>query len=242
MQTLPGWVADDAERSFGNTGHPVEIVEAEYLDEHLKRVRFSGDLSKTDFRNGQVVEFRVSDTDFRRYTPSFYDGELGLCDVFFYLHGRGPGSDWASGLKKGDETRLMGPGGDMWFQPMATHHFFFGDESSIGLCQNLKSAVQQNDREYLCLLELDAKHCHWPGIAGLNAEVVGKSDKAPAEEAISSLNDLNGNFWEVWKPATYYLSGRARSIEAFRSMLIDTGVPARQIINHPYWSEGKKGL
>ena len=66
--------------------HVVEVTQVKELHPQLRRVRFEGDLSKADFVPGQVIEFRVSLTEFRHYTPSFYDQENVIFDVFFFLH------------------------------------------------------------------------------------------------------------------------------------------------------------
>ena len=242
MPTLPKWIANGAEKLFSSQYYHVEVSETEYLDKDLKRVRFAGDLGEVLFQPGRVAVFRVNDTDFRHYTPAFYDQKQGVCDIIFYLHGHGPGSRWASALKKGDTTKLMGPGGNMCFRHDSQYHFFFGDESSLGLYQHLKSCVHSNDQDYLCLLELDQKHLHWPNLVGIHTDVVGKSDKTPGAEAVLSLQEMGGRLWEVWKEATFYLSGRDQSIQSFRKALVDKGVGTKQILVHSYWSAGKRGL
>ncbi|MEM6701005.1 MAG: siderophore-interacting protein, partial [Bacteroidota bacterium] len=115
MPTVPKWLANGMEKVFSRMMHPVEVSEIEYLDEKLKRVQFLGDLSKTKFVAGHAIEFRVNDTNFRHYTPSFYDKSKGICEVLFYLHGYGIVSAWAEDLGAGDQMKLMGPGGKMKF-------------------------------------------------------------------------------------------------------------------------------
>ena len=242
MPTLPKWMANGAEKLFSSQYHLVEVLETQYLDKDLKRVRFTGDLDQTLFQPGKVFVFRVNDTAVRHYTPAFYDQTRGVFDIIFYLHGHGPGSRWASALKKGDTTTLMGPGGSMCFRHDCQYHFFFGDESSLGLYQYLKSCVHDSDQDYLCLFELDPKHIHWPNLVGIHTDVVGKSDTMPGAEAVLSLQEMGGRLWDVWKAATFYLSGRDQSIQLFHNALVDKGVVAKQILFHPYWSAGKREI
>ncbi|MEM6264407.1 MAG: siderophore-interacting protein, partial [Bacteroidota bacterium] len=184
----------------------------------------------------------INETDFRHYTPSVFDIEKGICEVLFYLHGKGPGSSWAANLKVGDNVKLMGLGGKMKYQPENPFHFFFGDETSMGVCHQLKSAVYRDDREYLCLLELEKEYQNWPAIVGMEAEVVNKPNGQKESEAVQSIMALNGNMWKNWQHGVFYLTGRARSVQAVRNALRQKGVSPKQIISYAYWVEGKKGL
>jgi NADPH-dependent ferric siderophore reductase len=245
MPKAPKWLGDTIETMFSSHVHPVVVSEVNYIDQRLKKVRFEGDLSRIDFAPGQVVQLRVSDTEYRHYTPSFFDRENGVCEVLFYLHGQGPGSDWADKLKTGQTVKFRGPGGRLKYNRSAKYHFLFGDETSIGLFQCIKEAVDQNRQEYLCVMELEEAFANWPDSARLSAEVVSKSLENPAADAIQILDSVStpdSVFWEVWKDATFYLAGRAKSIQSFGKKLRELGVSGRQIRTEPYWAEGKAGL
>ncbi len=225
-----------------NMSYLVHIEQTEYLDKNLKRVRFSGDLSEIDLQTGSALAFRVNNTECRQYTPTFYNKEQGLCDVVFYLHAQGPGSQWAAKLKEGDTAELFTSRGEMRFCQNSTYHFFFGDETSLGFYQQLKAAVHENDRDYLCLLELDPEHCHWPHLVGLHADVVNKSARTPGAEAVNILMEMDGTLWNNWQQACFYLSGRARSVQVFYEALLRRGVSPEQIFTQPFWSADKKGM
>ena len=233
------------ESVLGSQMHAVTVSEVTYMDPRLKRVRFRGDLSGTRFLPGQVVQLRVSDTEYRHYTPSFFDKENGVCDVLFYLHGKGPGSEWAEGLCEGQTLKLRGPGGRLKYNSSSKYHFMFGDETSIGLFECIKDAVNSNNQEYLCILELENEFVNWPDFAKLSAEVVSKTTENPASEAIAilaSVSTTESVFWDVWRDATFYLAGRAKSIQYFRKALKERGISGSQIRTEPYWEEGKRGL
>ncbi len=227
---------------FSGMLRPVTVSRVEMIDEQLRKIRFEGDLSRTRFTPGNVIEFRVSDTAYRHYTPCFYDKENGICEVLFYLHDKGEGSQWAANCAVGDEMKLMGPGGRISYNPRYQHHFFFGDETSLGLFQCMKAAADQHEQEYLCLLELEDTHRHWPSLIGLPAEVLPKRWDISVDEILDSLSVFNPVFWQLWQDGIFYLSGRAKSIQALRKGLLRKGVPSGQIKTEPYWSEGKKGL
>lgn len=239
MPRLPKLLADWGEKM----GVPCSVTATEFLDRDLKRVRFEGNFRKIAFIPGQVTEFRVSANDFRHYTPSFFDADNGICDVLFYLHGKGPGSEWASNLCVGKTTRLLGFGGRMKLSAVNKYHFFFGDETSIGLFHCLKAAIHQNGDEYLGLLELNEEAALWPQKVDLWVDTVLRSpDHEPAAQAIAYLNDLDARVWNTWKNAVFYLAGRAASIQTFRKELLVKGVYSNQIRALPYWADGKRGL
>ncbi len=163
----------------------------------------------------------------------------------FYLHGKGPGSSWADNLKTGQIIKLRGPGGKLKYNGAAKYHFLFGDETSIGLFQCIKNEVNENRQEYLCILELENEFANWPDFANLSAEVVAKNEDSPGLEAIKILDSVStpdSVFWEVWKDATFYLAGRAKSIKLFREKLRGLGIQGRQIKTEPYWADGRTGL
>ncbi len=222
--------------------HPVRVASTQYLAPQLKLVRLVGDLQRTTFEPGQVIEFRINERDFRHYTPMRYDVRKGICELLFYLHRKGPGSAWAEALQPGDEVRLMGPGGRLKFKPGTGFHFFFGDETGLALFSQLQSVVHARDEEYLCLMELDDPHFSWPGLVDLEAEKVKKSQDAPAQEAIEWLDDLPPFLWNTWQDAHFYLCGRAASIKNFRQGLLRRGVSGKQISSQPYWADQKRGL
>ncbi|MEM7370739.1 MAG: siderophore-interacting protein [Bacteroidota bacterium] len=241
MPTLPIWMANTMEKVFNNQFHPVMVKEVNLLTSGLKLVRFKGDLSKTSFTPGKVIEFRVSDREFRHYTPSFFDKKQGVCEVLFYLHGLGIGSKWAEDLKVGDETKLMGPGGKMALEPAQDKHVLFGDESSLGLFVNV---FHHSNTIGKCLgvLELDQKHQRWPDVLGLEVPVVKKSKEHPATHAVDWLNTWTADQWALCQHTTFYLTGRAKSIQSIRNTLKNKGIKSKQIQSMPYWADHKKGL
>lgn len=243
MPKLPKWVANGVEKMFSHLMHPVTVTHTQLLDNHLKLVRFEGDLSKTKFKPGNVIEFRVNETDFRHYTPSLFDKIAGVCEVIFYLHNLGVGSQWATNLQVGNEVKLMGPGGKVNFQFDQSFHFCLGDESSLGLALNLQQAAQAQQHAMMCLLELDQQHQHWGQMLDLQAQVVSKSEHQPAYNAIQFLNKIEAQTWQdQWRRAFFYLTGRAKSIQNFRKALKQKGVLPNQIVTQPYWADHKKGL
>jgi len=242
MPRIPKWLGDTMEVVFNGMIHPVEGSSVEYLSLNLKKIVMAGDLSGTKFTPGNVIEFRVNDHEFRHYTASRFDRQQGVCEMLVYLHGKGEGSRWAESIKAGDRLKMMGPGGKINYRYAHSHHFVFGDETSLGLFACLKEAALENDHPLYCLAELEENYSGWPELVHVPAEVVGKSFATPALPATEKISALGGLFWQEWRDAAFYLTGRARSIQAVRKELLSQGVSMKNIQTEPYWAEGKKGL
>lgn len=197
----------------------VTVTRVEYLSPEVKRVCFTGDLSKADFDAGYAVTFRVNALDHRDYTPVVFTKDT--CEIIFHIHGNGPGSAFADSLQVGDTTKMVIPRGRKLYRE-GVENFFFGDESSIG---TLKAIMQ----EVPCtgILELDEANWGVPEKLGMQVDVVRKGFSS---------------FAVPERKAVYVLTGNGEAIQSFRKMLRERGVSSGQIITKAYWMPGKRGL
>jgi NADPH-dependent ferric siderophore reductase len=241
MPRVPKWLGDAVDVVFSNFLHPVTVVETEYIHPELRRISFAGNFRSIDFKPAQAVAFRVTDTHYRNYTPMSFDQESGRCSVYFYLHGNGPGSHFARRLQPGDQVKMLEPRGKALYRVGSKYHFFFGDETALGLFNSLTQAVHANSQEYFGVLELREACATLPDKTGIMLDVVPRSD-IPAEHAITYINTLHERVWHVWQTATFYLVGNANAIKAFRKALLLKGVAAGNIQAQAYWAEGREGL
>lgn len=243
MPRIPKWLGDTMETVFSRMIIPVSVICVEYISPQLKKIVMQGDFAKAKYTPGNVIEFRVTENDFRHYTISDFDKEKGLCEMLVYLHGQGVGSKWIENLKAGDNLKLMGPGGKMSYQFSFQQHFVFGDETSLGLMLCMEQAALKNKQLFFGLAELEKEHLGW--INFLNSESIKSTEscfKNPAQPAIDLLSQWKDYFNENINDSCFYLTGRARSIQQFRKFLMEKGVASKQIKTEPYWAEGKKGL
>lgn len=242
MPSVPKWLADAMEKLSNGFYTPVTVSHIHYPAPALKLVRFEGNFSQLQFIAGKVVEFRVSDTDYRHYTPSFFDSDKGICEVLFYLHQQGPGSSWADSLQVGNRLKMIGPGGKMSYQPAFSRHMVFGDETSLGLMEALHQAITGGKQDCLCLAELELAHFSWAGHIQAPLVTVEKSHDNAATHAIGWLGQCHHTVWLNRDQTFFYLTGQARSIQQLNRFLTTSGVSSKQIKTCPYWAEGKKGL
>jgi NADPH-dependent ferric siderophore reductase len=241
MARVPKWVADAMESVFSGLVKKVVVTEIIDLNPYLRKVTFTGDFLDVNFKLGQAISIRVNETNFRNYTPSQWSSENGIFQVVFHLHGNGPGSSYIAALQLNDVISIALPRGFGLYKKEHKYHFFFGDETTIGLFESLQHLVEENGQEYIGILELNQEtmSCRFNTNAGL--EIVPSSvDKA--QNAISLLEKLPEKVWKLWRNGAFYLMGNGRSIQKFRNALKEKGVNLKNVKTQPYWLEGKVGL
>ncbi len=241
MPKVPKWVADALESVFSGFNRKVKIENISYLHPFIKVIKFSGDLSGIKFKPGQAISIRVDETNFRNYTPSYWDSETGEFEVIFHLHGNGPGSNYIDRLKLNDIVNIGLPRGLDLYKNEFDYHFFFGDETTIGLFKSLKQVIEENGQNYIGILELNEDTMHYELKTRYGLDIVSSSINK-AQNAISFLQDLPDRVWKLWQNGSFYLMGNGRSIQNFRKALKEKGVNSRNIRTQPYWVEGKIGL
>ncbi|ALL06081.1 hypothetical protein AQ505_11620 [Pedobacter sp. PACM 27299] len=235
MSIVTKWVGDAMERLLSSKYLPVKVCSIVDLNPEIRIICFSGDLSNTEFYPGDAVAFRVSDFEFRNYTLSVFNEEEGYFEVIFHLHGGGPGSDFATQLRVGEELKMIVPRGRKMLNTVQQHHFFFGDETSLGLMVLFAKAIVNNQQNYMGILELKPDNMAVINQLKLAVHGVLKSPENPAENAISYLENLHQDYTEAFSQGIFYLTGNASSIQKFRTALKSKGVLPKQIKTQAYW-------
>ncbi|GEM_PF-121397 len=244
MPQVPKWMADAMESLFKGTYHSVKITTIKYISPSLKYIRFKGDFSriKNDFIPGNVIEFRISDREFRHYTPSYFNLKKGICDVIFYINGKGPGSIWADNLALDDELKIMGPSSKMNFNYSASSHVVFGDETSLGLMQNIHLEAKKQGKPCCCIIEINPNHLDWLDHIRIDFENIVVLDSSTAGIGQSSFKEWLLNQRPIQSEMEFYLTGNASSIQKIQKDLISNGYSKKQMQTYPYWAQGKVGL
>jgi len=241
MPKLPSWLANTVEKMISNKIYVVNVVETEMLSSNVKCVTFKGDFLKADFIPGNEVLFRVNPNEYRHYTLSDFDKETDTCKVIFYLNGQGPGNNWAVNIQCGDQLKMILDKAKVKYNHNSNQHFFFGDETSIGLYESLGKKAIELDDEYFGVLELKDENIDSVDGINLLIDAVSANINAPAENAVTWMENMHPKCWEMWKDATFYLTGRAKSVQRFKKYLKQKGVSFKQIHSMSYWEMGKIG-
>ncbi|ARS41886.1 hypothetical protein CA265_20405 [Sphingobacteriaceae bacterium GW460-11-11-14-LB5] len=241
MPKLPSWLANTMEKVISNKIYQVEVVATRMLSSNLKCVTFKGDFFDAKFIPGMEVLFRVNANEYRHYTLSAFNQTEETCEVIFYLNRQGPGHSLAVNIQKGDSLKLILDRARVKYMEESNQHFFFGDETSLGLYESLGRKVVDEDVEYFGILELQEENLCAAEQLNLLIDVVPSDPNTPAKNAINWMENMHPICWEMWQNATFYLTGRAKSIQYFKKYLKQRGVSFRQIITMPYWEIGKVG-
>lgn len=234
MPELPTFLASRAERWFGL---PSTVATVESLSDCFRRVRFAGEALKgRRWEPGHEVEFRVDERALRHYTPACYDSAAGVIEVIFYLHGKGPGSAWASGLRVGQSALVMGPGNGGMSLLSGDWHLFLGDETTVGALHAMTTALAAT-------------------VPVLGAVEVTGGEEHTVTPLVPRLRVLtrrpsNGAALDAWLAAAklppgrgaVYLLGHGQSIQRQRDALLARGLERKQIRCRAYWADGKRGL
>lgn len=235
MLSVTKWVGDAMERLLASKYLSVRVTEIIDLTTEIRSICFSGDFSNTEFYPGDAVAFRVSDLEFRNYTISAFNREEGNCEVIFHLHGAGPGSHFAKRLLLNEQLKMIVPRGRKMLDKEKKYHFFFGDETSLGLMVLFAREVINASQHYMGILELKPENLSVIQQLELGVQGVLKSPESPAKNAISYLEQIQHDQQEVFSQGVFYLTGNAGSIQKFRSALKIKGVLPKQIKTQAYW-------
>lgn len=239
MSTAPKWVNDAIEKLAVSMTRRVKVVDTEYINPQLKKIRFQGDFRKLDFKLGYSILFRVNSTETRHYTTSFADTEQGVMELIAHLHGDAPGSNYMKQLKPGDEIKMAVPAGQEHYDPNVKKQLVFGDETSLSLMVDFLPVLQQNGHQFQFYIELDEENKAIPKILGLeNYTVFSKQDVFRSKEKIRELSLFKN---DEWQNANVILTGNITSLQNFREILKDKR-HQRKIFVKGFWLEGKKGL
>lgn len=239
MPKAPKWLNDTVETLLSSKMPLVRVTETEYLSSYIKRIRFQGDLKGWHCHPGYATAVRISDTEYRNYTPAFEDVEKGTVDLIIHLHNDAPGSRYMNNLSAGDELKLLMPRGKKVYNEDATLYFFFGDETTLALACALNERLKKNKALLHFYFELDAENKNIPAILGLDNYSVFSKNKTLAN--VELVHQLPLFQIPGFKDATFIVSGNATTVQTVRRAIKQHGVSGN-IIAQAYWAAGKTGL
>ena len=239
MPKAPKWFNDTVETLLGSKMPLVRVTETAYLNQFIKRIRLQGDLKGWNCEPGYATGVRISDTEYRNYTPAFEDVEKGIVELIVHLHSDAPGSRYMNNLSAGDELKLIMPRGKKVYSEDATQYFFFGDETTLALACALKERLKKNKALLHFYFELDAENKNIPAILGLDNYRVLSKNKTLAH--VELVNQLPLFQMPGFKDATFIVSGNATTVQTVRRAIKQHGVNGN-IVAQAYWAAGKTGL
>ena len=183
---------------------------------------------------GQHIRVQVGDGllgGLRTYSVWDYDGERIQLRV--YLHGDGPGADWARRVRPGDEVLFRGPEGNFVLRPAEYHLFVGEDTGSVAL----GAMVRGLSDPFYGVIETDtAVDALELPLTGVYRNGASAASSALLVEAVAGL-ELPSS------PGVAYLAGEARTCQLVRRhLMVDRGWPRRAVVVKPFWAPGRRGM
>lgn len=236
----------------------IEVVHAETLGRHLRRVVFSGPellgLPRQPGAHIKVFFPRPHQTRpvlpelgpngpiwpppdvrpiVRTYTLRSYDPARNELAIEFVLHAHaGPASRWAAGAQPGDVLGLAGPGGPHPLVPPAAFHGFVGDLSALPAIHAALEELPSHARGHvLCEVPdaADIRELRRP--AGVEVQWLVRAPQRPSPllEAAARLPWSNAGTYA-------FLAGEHSAVVAVRDHLRTRhGLDRRSMYATPYW-------
>ncbi|RYZ71034.1 MAG: siderophore-interacting protein, partial [Proteobacteria bacterium] len=152
-QTILGWVGD----KFLETA---TVSSVESVSENFRIITLhAAALTKVRWASGGKIQINVGEWNVRTYTPVSIDSETGQLRIVAYLHGKGPGSRWASEIKVGDECQYLGPRESLAPDSKLKPVVVFGDETSLGLAATCRKLGGENSHYHFVFEVTDVEEC-----------------------------------------------------------------------------------
>jgi len=222
--------------------HPVTITGVEAVGESFRLLTMQGvGFQSVKWIPGQTVQIFLGNLTKRAYTPMSLDADAGSASFLFYLHGKGPGSEWAASARAGNICQVMRPKDSIDFANFTESALFFGDETSLASAQALHRCHRQTDAARY-VFEVNA-----PAQAEVVLRKFGMSQASLVQkrENGSHLADvvlLMAEQAARMQSPQWVFTGQARSIQSVQKSLKQAGISIHGSKVKAYWSPGKSGL
>jgi len=185
---------------------------------------------------GQVLDIRVGAFQTRTYTllPSRPEG--GDLQFLAFLHGHGPGSDWAASVRPGAPCEFRLPQRSMNLERFGDALLVFGDETSFGLA----AAATRAGIATRCVFEVDDVPQAGQALAAVGVRDARLFARSPGHGHLTSAAQVLRE--AAAGPCTFVLTGRAASIQQMHRLLKSAGLPSARLRTKAYWAPGKTGM
>ncbi len=239
MPSMPKWLNDTMENILSSKYiRETTVTEIQNISENLKRIKFSSNLQGLEYKPGYSIEFRVNDTDYRRYTPYNFDKINNTFEILFHVHGNTVGCNYLQNLNIGDCIKYIIPRGKDIFKNNLEHHIVIGDETALGAALSIKNEVE------------GYSHYSFDSIFELNNHQILKDLELygyytlidDPEKIIESIDFLVDEKIIQLEESAFYIFGNGKTLQNVRKSLKQKNISSYQIFSQAYWIEGKKGL
>jgi ferric-chelate reductase (NADPH) len=177
----------------------------------------------------------------RVYTPISIDPSTRQLRLLVFLHGGGPGSDWASSVEVSDECHFMGPRSSLPLSSITEPTVLFGDETSFAVASTLQThlGTETQSRFVFEVSSIQESRTVLDALGIRETSLIEKrSDGLHLQEAgrcvLKAMTEL--------ATKELVLTGSGPSIQGIRTELSTHGVDLARSKVKAYWAPGKTGL
>ncbi len=198
----------------------------------------SDSLKGFSFKPGLRIQISVGGIHaMRTYTPVMWDVEGGTVSILVYLHGIGPGANWAGHAEPGDEVWLFGPRQSLDIS-QAVDPFVFGDETSFGLALAIQaSSIEQTGRR---VFEVSDAVAARDAVQHFGIRDVTLFTRLPDDGHLPSVVEAMQALCLDDRQA--FLTGRAAAVQHLYKAIRQSETTPPMLRAKAYWASGKVGL
>ncbi|GAB7129180.1 hypothetical protein JCM19000A_36880 [Silvimonas sp. JCM 19000] len=225
LETVKTWVKHESQ-------HRAAVVQVRTLQGSLRHITLEAESFKSmsGYAPGRAVSVYIDGANLRmarKYSVYRFDVERGRIELLVHLHGRGPGSAWASLLALGDNVWLRGFSGRVTLDVTRHTHWFFGDATTLAPFAAISQAAHG-----LCegFIEGDAR------IAALLEELQLPFTWLDQTASKRSLLPAMARMLDLPAPAAIYVAGAAPTVRAVQDILLfERGLDRACVRPKPFW-------
>src|SRR5262249_10405955 len=125
---------------------PGSVIDVQDLTPRVRHIRLSvPSLISSQLPPSQHVRINVkaNGLTLRTYSIRHFNSEDGTIDLYTLLHGEGPGNQWASSVRVGNQVELLGPKSTLAIIPEAPHYLFVGEETAAVAIHSMLEALPE---------------------------------------------------------------------------------------------------
>lgn len=221
----------------------VAVKSVENVSRNFRLITLHADaFGKVTWKPGEKVQINTGNWNVRTYTPLSMDKESKELKILAFLHGNGPGSKWASQVKAGDSSQILGPRSSLSLPDQTSSLVLFGDETSLAVAATFRKHLGEAARYHFVFEVADPeecqKLCERIGILQGSTFVKKTPDRSHLAEVSLGLKKA----FESQGAEQVVLTGDGLSIRDLSKKLREGGISSTKIKAKIYWSEGKEGI
>jgi NADPH-dependent ferric siderophore reductase len=226
------------------TKRPVTLATVMKVEQVSSQFRIIELACPTPFTTAVVPGDKVSitaDGKRRCYTPIAVEGDTSHIRLGIYLHGKGPGSAWASSVKFSDVLRLTGPRPSLDLSTVNAPCVLFGDETAFAVARSLQRHLGTKHASRF-FIEVNSLTDAQAAVTALRLKNTVLIEKALDNSHIAQLSAAMTLALGELEARHLVLTGCAHSIQALRKTLSSTEVGYSTGLVKAYWTPSKSGL